>query len=106
MRKRLMSGFGLMVFALCGAQAFAAGHEMGESMEAVATNWGPLAAALAIGLGAFGAASAQGRAASAALEGVARNPSAKGEVFTPLILSLVFMELQALLCFVIAFMVK
>ena len=76
-----------------------------SGMEA-ATNWGPLAAAIAIGLGAFGAATGQGRAASSALEGIARNPASRGEVFMPLILSLVFMELQALLCFVIAFMVK
>ncbi len=69
-------------------------------------SWGPLAAAIAMGLGAFGAASGQGKAASSALEGIARNPSAKADVFTPLILSLVFMEFQALLCFVIAFMVK
>ncbi len=77
----------------------------GEVVSA-AINLGPLAAAIAIGLGAFGAATAQGRAASSALEGVARNPSSRNEVFMPLILSLVFMELQALLCFVIAFMVK
>ena len=71
-----------------------------------AGNWGAFAAAIAIGLGAFGAATAQGKAASSALEGVARNPASRAEVFMPLILSLVFMELQALLCFVIAFMVK
>ena len=70
------------------------------------TNLGPLAAAIAIGLGAFGAATGQGRAASSALEGISRNPTAKGEVFAPLLLSLVFMEFQALLCFAIAFMVK
>lgn len=74
--------------------------------EPAMASWGPIAAAIAIGLGAFGAATAQGRAASSALEGIARNPAARGEVFMPLILSLVFMELQALLCFVIAFMVK
>lgn len=79
---------------------------LADTHGAVATNWGPLAAAIAIGLGAFGAATGQGRAASSALEGVARNPASRGEVFMPLILSLVFMELQALLCFVIAFMVK
>ena len=61
-----------------------------------------IGAAIAIGLGAAGAATGQGRAASAALEGIARNPTSKGEVFVPLILSLVFMEFQALLCFVIA----
>ena len=61
-----------------------------------------IGAAIAIGLGAFGAATGQGKAASSALEGIARNPSSKGEVFVPMILSLVFMEFQALLCFVIA----
>lgn len=61
-----------------------------------------IGAAIAIGLGAAGAATAQGKAASSALEGIARNPTSKGDVFLPLILSLVFMELQALLCFVIA----
>lgn len=91
------------ILAAMSSVAFAEGH---EAVASAVTNLGPIAAAIAIGLGAFGAASAQGRAASAALEGVARNPAAKAEVFTPMILSLVFMELQALLCFVIAFMVK
>lgn len=77
-----------------------------QTGEASSVGWGPLAAAIAIGLGAFGAATGQGRAASSALEGIARNPGSRGDVFMPLILSLVFMELQALLCFVIAFMVK
>jgi F-type H+-transporting ATPase subunit c len=61
-----------------------------------------IGAGLAIGLGAFGAATAQGRTASAALEGLARNPAAKDVLFQPFILGLVFMELQALLAFVIA----
>lgn len=63
-----------------------------------------LGAAIAIGLGAFGVAAGQGRAASAAMEGIARNPMSKSDVFTPLIISLAFMEFLALLCFVIAFM--
>lgn len=64
--------------------------------------WVPLGAALAIGLSAFGAASAQGRTTASALEGIARNPSAKDALFQPFILGLVFMEFQALLGFVIA----
>lgn len=63
-----------------------------------------LGAAIAIGLGTFGAASAQGKAASAALEGIARNPMSRGDVFVPLIIALAFMEFQALLSFMIAFM--
>ena len=62
----------------------------------------PIGAGLAIGLAAFGAATAQGRTAEAVLGGIARNPSAKDSLFQPFILSLVFMEFQALLGFVIA----
>ena len=61
-----------------------------------------LAAGLAIGLGAAGAAMGQGKAASAAFEGLARNPSSRDVVFTPFMLALAFMEMQALLAFVIA----
>ena len=62
----------------------------------------PIGAGLAIGLAAFGAATAQGRTAESVLGGIARNPSAKDAMFQPFILSLVFMEFQALLGFVIA----
>jgi F-type H+-transporting ATPase subunit c len=63
-----------------------------------------LGAAIAIGLGAFGAASGQGKAASAAMEGIARNPTSRGDVFVPLIIALAFMEFQALLSFIVALM--
>lgn len=66
--------------------------------------WVPIGAGLAIGLAAFGAASAQGRTATAALESIGRNPSSKDSLFLPFILGLVFMEFQALLGFVIAIM--
>lgn len=61
-----------------------------------------IGAGLAIGLGAFGAATAQGRTSAAALESIGRNPNAKDAMFQPFILGLVFMEFQALLSFVIA----
>lgn len=61
-----------------------------------------LASALCMGLAAFAAASAQGRTAGSAVEGIARNPTSRGEVFLPMILGLVFMEFQALLGFIIA----
>jgi F-type H+-transporting ATPase subunit c len=62
-----------------------------------------IGAGIAIGLAAFGAASGQGKAAASALEGIARNPSAAGSMFVPLILSLVFMEALGILAFLIAF---
>ena len=63
-----------------------------------------LAAGLAIGLGAFGAAGAQSKAASATFEGVTRNPASKEAVFVPFILAMVFMEFQAILSFLVAFL--
>ena len=64
-----------------------------------------LASALAIGISAFGAASAQGKAAQGALEGITRNPTSQKAVSGPMLLSLAFMEFQALLGFVVAFLI-
>ena len=63
-----------------------------------------LGAGFAIGIGAFGAATGQGKAAQAALEGIARNPTSRSEVFVPMILALAFIEFQAFLSFAIAIM--
>lgn len=57
---------------------------------------------LASGLGALG----QGRAAAAALEGLARNPQASDKIFTPMILGLVFMESLVLFGFAMAFLLQ
>jgi F-type H+-transporting ATPase subunit c len=89
----------VVVGVLFGCVAFASDSSAGDSV-----GMAKLGAAIVMGLGAFGAASAQGRAAGSALEGLARNPSAKADVFVPMLLSLVFMEFQALMCFVIAFL--
>src|SRR4051812_9132224 len=62
-----------------------------------------LAAALAIGLAAFGGALGQGRTAQAALEGIARNPAAQGKIFVPMIIGLALIESLVLYAFVIAF---
>ena len=62
-----------------------------------------IGAALAIGLATFGAASAQGKTAAAAMEGIARNPVSKDQLFMPFIISLALMEFHALLGFVISF---
>ena len=61
--------------------------------------WGP---ALAIGIAAFGGAIGQGRTASAALEGIARNPAAQGKIFVPMIIGLALIESLVLYAFVIA----
>ena len=51
-----------------------------------------LGAGLAIGLAALGGSLGQGRAAAAALEGIARNPQASGKIMTPMIIGLALIE--------------
>ena len=62
-----------------------------------------LSAALAIGIAAFGGALGQGKTATAALEGIARNPAASGKIFVPMIIGLALIESLVLYAFVIAF---
>lgn len=64
--------------------------------------WYAIAGGLAIGLAAFGCGMGQGRAASAALDGIARNPSAQNKVFVPFILGMALIESLCILAFVVA----
>jgi F-type H+-transporting ATPase subunit c len=59
-------------------------------------------AALAIGLAALGSGLGQGRAAASAMEGIARQPEAAGEIRTTLLLALAFIEALTLFAFVIS----
>lgn len=66
-------------------------------------NWGKgVGAGLAIGLAALGGGLGQGKTASAALEGMARNPAAAGSLLTPMIIGLALTESLVLLAFLIA----
>ncbi len=56
----------------------------------------------AIALPAIASALAQGNASKAALEGIARQPEASGDIRTTLLLALAFMEALTLFAFVIA----
>jgi F-type H+-transporting ATPase subunit c len=83
---------------------FGASAAMANDGTAASGNWaGPIAAALAIGIAAFGGALGQGKAAAAALEGIARNPAAQGKIFVPMIIGLALIESLVLYAFVIAF---
>ena len=81
------------------APAFAADAASGDKgLVALAAG---LAIALAAGLGALG----QSRGLAAALEGIARNPSASGKLFTPMIVGLALIESLVIYALVIAFMI-
>ena len=62
-----------------------------------------MAAGLAIGGAAIGGALGQGKAAAAALDGIARNPQASGKLFTPMIIGLALIESLVIYALVIAF---
>lgn len=62
-----------------------------------------LSSAIAIAIAVLGGTTAQGKTAAAALEGIARNPAAKGDIFTPMILGLALIESLVILAFVISF---
>lgn len=68
--------------------------------------WYAIAAALAIGLSALGGALGQGKAAAAALEGIARNPDASGKIFVPMILGMALIESLVLFGLLIAFVLS
>jgi F-type H+-transporting ATPase subunit c len=64
----------------------------------------PLAAALAIGLGAIGPGIGIGMVGSKAMEAMGRNPEASGTVFLPMIIGMAFAEAIAIYGLVIAFL--
>ena len=64
-----------------------------------------LAMGLGMGIAAFGAGMGQGRAASAALEGICRNPNAADKVTTPMLLCLAFPESLVIFVLVTAFLI-
>jgi F-type H+-transporting ATPase subunit c len=64
-----------------------------------------LGAGLCMGLAVLGGGLGQGRAAAAALEGIARNPGASGKITTPMILGLALVESLVLFALVIALMI-
>lgn len=107
--RRLMSLGALVVLivlssgagALAAEGAAAAGGTDASAKVAIA-----LASGLAIAIGAFGAAVAQGRMAAAAMESIGRNPNAADRIQLPMILGLAFIEALALYAFVIAFFLQ
>lgn len=61
-----------------------------------------IAAAIAIALSVFAGAMAQGKTASTALEGIARNPAASGKLLIPMILGLALIESLVIYALIIA----
>jgi F-type H+-transporting ATPase subunit c len=85
--------------------AAAANAQVSEAaIKAEQNKWFALAAALGIGIAAFGGALGQGKAAAAALDGIARNPGASDKLFTPMILGLALIESLVIYALLISFL--
>ena len=69
--------------------------------------WGiGLGAGIAMGLAVLGAGIGQGLAVNGATSGIARNPGSAGNVQTPMLIGLAFIESIVLFTFVIAFFLQ
>jgi len=99
--KLLPAAFTGVVLFLASSAAMAQDHGAGSGGGSRELGLA-IGAGLAVGLAALGGGLGQGRSASAALEGIARNPQASGKIFTPMIIALALTESLVLLGFLIA----
>jgi F-type H+-transporting ATPase subunit c len=89
--------------------AFAQGADAAAvKQQGLASNYGmiAMAAGLAIGIAALGGGIGQGRAAAAALDGIARNPGAASKITGPMILGLALIESLVIYALIIAFILS
>jgi len=102
MKKKMLALVSLLLPLLVSATAFAQEPDSGSNPN---KGWAFLAAGLGLGIAAFGGALGQGRAAGAALSGIARNPNASGKIFTPMILGLALIESLVIYSLVVSIMI-
>lgn len=97
MKKFIVAAMAMLVSASAFAQ---------ETTEVVVNNSDrglvAIAAAIAIAVSVFAGAMAQGKTASTALEGIARNPAASGKLLIPMILGLALIESLVIYALIIA----
>lgn len=108
LERRLGMGRMGVILGILGLLVFAGPAMAQGAGDAGTVNHGliGLAAGLGIGIAAFGAALAQGRATAAAMESIGRNPNSADRIFTPLIVGLALMEALALYALVVAIMLQ
>jgi F-type H+-transporting ATPase subunit c len=105
--KKIVSFLSFLMVLGFSAIAFAQGEGADATAiktQGLASNFGliALAAGLGIGIAALGGGIGQGRAAAAALDGIARNPGAAGQIRGPMILGLALIESLVIYALIIA----
>ena len=93
----------ILFFSLVASQAFAQGGPAATGMSDVAIKY--ISYFFALGIAVFSGTQAQSKAASVALEGIARNPAAADKIQTPMILGLALMESLVIFALISTFLV-
>lgn len=106
MRKSSIVVFGLTLLGSVSVFAQEGAVAATQAAASASSGWIGLAAGLAIAIAALGGTLAQGKAAAAALDGIARNPAAQPKILTPMILGLALIETLVLFAFVVAFLLQ
>ena len=102
MNKKMLGFTTFLVTLAMSSTAFA----QVDAAEWGARGWGALAAGLGLGLAALGGALGQGRAAAAALDGIARNPNASDKIFQPMIIGLALIESLVIYALIISYLLQ
>ncbi|HUO04037.1 MAG TPA: ATP synthase F0 subunit C [Candidatus Binataceae bacterium] len=89
----------LLAMAQEAGGAAASGAGMRAGLIAIGANIG-------VAIAAFGGGLGQGKMAAAAMESIGRNPNAAGQIFTPMLLGLAFIEALTLYALVIAYLLQ
>lgn len=105
-KKLSLSAATITGIVLAPAIALAQGAPSAAANQHDSNSYLAIGAALAIGLAALAGTTAQGKATSAALEAIARQPSAAPRIQTPMILGLALIESLVLFAFVVAFFLQ
>jgi F-type H+-transporting ATPase subunit c len=101
MRKVVFLVLTLVMFSLFAVPAFAQGGS--DAAASGGTNWVAITSGFAMAFAAALAALGQGKVASAACEGLARNPAARPGIQIALFVGLAFIESLVLFTFLIIF---
>lgn len=106
MNKKMLGFTTFLVTLAMTSTAFAQVDAPVDAAEWGARGWGALAAGLGLGLAALGGALGQGRAAAAALDGIARNPNASDKLFQPMIIGLALIESLVIYALIISYLLQ
>jgi F-type H+-transporting ATPase subunit c len=102
-RKSLVT-MGMLMAAGLIAPVYAQEPAAAASAGSVVAQWSIITAGFALAIAAAGGALGQGKAVSSAVEGIARNPGAAGDIRGALILGLVLIESLVIYVLLISFL--